>query len=121
MISISTKSNPSTVLLLLLCEFVYHSLGFHLSVYLDSFEDTFLKHALQLHESETGILNKDAERLGRLKPEEKVAIAIDMTDACLQICAAGIRAQNPGIGEEELIEKLRERLEWIKRKQKREG
>jgi len=58
--------------------------------------------------------------LGRLKPEEKVAIAIDMTDACVRICADGIRAQNPGISEEELIEKLRERLEWIKRKQTRE-
>jgi len=58
--------------------------------------------------------------LGRLKPEEKVAIAIDMTDACIRICADGIKAQNPGINEEELIEKLRERFEWIKRKQTHE-
>ena len=64
-------------------------------------------------------MDKNAERLGRLKPEEKVAIAIDMTDACVRICADGIRAQNPGISEEELIEKLRERLEWIKRKRTR--
>jgi hypothetical protein len=64
-------------------------------------------------------MDKDAERLGRLKPNEKVAIAIDMTDACLQICAAGIKAQNPDISEEELIEKLRERLEWTKRNRKR--
>ena len=62
-------------------------------------------------------MDENAESLGRLKPEQKVAIAIDMTDACLQICADGIKAQNPGISEEELIEKLRERLEWIKRKQ----
>jgi hypothetical protein len=52
-----------------------------------------------------------------LKPEEKIAIAIDMTDSCVCICADGIRAQNPDISEEELVEKLRERLEWIKRKQ----
>ena len=52
-----------------------------------------------------------------MKPEEKIAIAIDMTDSCVCICADGIRAQNPDISEEELFEKLRERLEWIKRKQ----
>lgn len=65
-------------------------------------------------------MDKNAERLGRLKPEEKVAIAIDMTDACVRICADGIRAQTPRISEEELVEKLRERLDWAKHKQKRE-
>ena len=60
-------------------------------------------------------LDKDAERLGRLKPEEKVAIALDMTDACVRICADGIRAQYPNISEKELVEKLRQRLEWAKR------
>lgn len=64
-------------------------------------------------------MDKDWERLGRLPPEEKVAICMDMSDACVQVCADGIRAQNPGISEEELIEKLRERLEWGKRHQKR--
>jgi hypothetical protein len=38
-----------------------------------------------------------------LNPEEKVAIAIDMTDTCIRICADGIKAQHPGIGEEGLI------------------
>jgi hypothetical protein len=66
---------------------------------------------------ETRNLHKNVERLGRLKPEEKIAIAIDMTDACVRICADGIRTQNPDISEEELVEKLRKRLEWIKRKQ----
>ena len=56
-----------------------------------------------------------------MKPEEKVAIAMDMTDACVRICADGIRAQHPGISEEELIEKLRERFGWSKRWRKREG
>jgi hypothetical protein len=55
------------------------------------------------------------ERLGRLKPEEKLAICMDMTDACVRICADGIRAQQPDISEEELIAKLRERMEWSKR------
>lgn len=58
------------------------------------------------------------ERVGRLKHEVKVNMAIDMTEACVRICAEGIKAQNPNITEKELIEKLRERLEWAKRWQK---
>jgi hypothetical protein len=65
-------------------------------------------------------VDKNAKRLERLKPEEKVAMAIDMTDACVRVCAAGIRAQCPGISEAELKEKLRKRLEWSKRACKRE-
>jgi hypothetical protein len=49
-----------------------------------------------------------------LKPEEKVAMTIDMTDACVRVCKAGIRAQCPNISEAELNEKLRKRLEWSK-------
>lgn len=60
-------------------------------------------------------LDSASERLGRLKPDEKVAVAIDMTDACVRVCADGIRAQYLGISEEELLAKLRERLEWGKR------
>jgi hypothetical protein len=59
------------------------------------------------------------ERLGRLKPEEKVMMAIGMSDFAVQVCAAGIKAQNPNISDEELIEKLRERFEWSKRWRKR--
>ncbi|MEM3697404.1 MAG: hypothetical protein QXQ94_07900 [Candidatus Bathyarchaeia archaeon] len=64
-------------------------------------------------------MDKDAERLGHLRPEEKVNLAIDMSDAVVRVCAEGIRAQNPKISDEELIEKLRERLEWSKRWRKR--
>ena len=64
-------------------------------------------------------MDKDAKRLGRLKPEEKVAI--DVTDACVRMCAAGIRAQCPSISEAELNAKLSKRLEWSKRLRKREG
>ena len=59
------------------------------------------------------------ERLGQLPPEKKVDIAIDMTNACLKLAVEGVKSQDPEIGEEELIEKLRERLEWTKRHQKR--
>ena len=61
------------------------------------------------------------ERVGRLPPEVKVMMAIDMTEAMVRVCAEGIKAQNPNIGDKELMEKLRERLEWTKRWQKREG
>jgi len=56
----------------------------------------------------------------RLKPEEKVNMAIDMTDAVVRVCAEGIRAQYPEITEEELIERLRERFAWMKRRRQRE-
>jgi hypothetical protein len=66
-------------------------------------------------------IHKDAKQLERLKPEEKVAIAIDMTDACVRICKAGIRTQCPDVSEAELNEKLRKRLEWSKRLRRREA
>jgi hypothetical protein len=65
-------------------------------------------------------MDENCKRLGRLKPEERVAIAMDMTDACVQICAEGIKAQRPGISEKELVEKLQERLEWAKHWRKHE-
>lgn len=64
-------------------------------------------------------MDKYRERLGRLKPEEKVAVALDMTDGCVRVCAEGIRARCPGITEEELVAKLRARLEWSKRHRRR--
>jgi len=67
-----------------------------------------------MHSKAVKSLDDNWERLGRLKPEVKVMIAIDMTDGCTRICADGIRQQFPGISEEELIEKLRERLRWAK-------
>ena len=42
-------------------------------------------------------MDKGWELLGRLKPEEKVLLRIDMTDGCTQICADGIRNQFPSI------------------------
>jgi hypothetical protein len=59
-------------------------------------------------------MDKNWERLGHLKPEEKVLLCIDMTDGRDRICTDGIRNQFPNITEEELIVKLRERLEWSK-------
>ena len=64
-------------------------------------------------------MDQNGEQLGRLQPEEKVAIAIDMTDACARVCASGIRDRSPGISDEELLSRLRERLEWSKRRRVR--
>lgn len=55
----------------------------------------------------------DAERL---RPEEKVDVAIDMSDCCVRICAEGIRAEFPDVTEEELVGRLRERIEWVRRR-----
>lgn len=64
---------------------------------------------------------EDSERLGRLPPEVKVNMAIDMTDAMAQVCVEGMRVQNPNMTEEECMKKLRERFEWAKQWQKRDG
>ena len=61
------------------------------------------------------------ETVGRLLPKIKVNMAIDMTDAMGSVCAEGIKARHPWISEEELLQKLRERLEWAKKRQKRRG
>ena len=60
-------------------------------------------------------------RVGRLPSEVKVDMAMDLTEAMVRVCADGIRAQNPNITDKELIERLRERLEWSKRWRRREG
>lgn len=60
-------------------------------------------------------------RVGRLSSEVKVVMAIDMTEAMVRVCAEGIRVQCPNVTEKELMEKLREKLGWSKRWQKRGG
>lgn len=50
----------------------------------------------------------------RLRPEEKVNVAIDMSDGCVRICAEGIKAKFPDITEQEIVGRLRKRIEWSK-------
>ena len=50
--------------------------------------------------------------VSRLKPEEKVNLAINMTDVCLRICAEGIRELQPDITEEKLVARVRERIQF---------
>ena len=50
----------------------------------------------------------------KLKPEERVDLAVNMSDVCIRVCAEGVRAQYPNISEEKLIELVRERLMFDK-------
>lgn len=50
----------------------------------------------------------------RLTPEERVDLAVNMSDVCIRVCAEGVRAQHPNISEEKLIELVRERLMFEK-------
>lgn len=53
-----------------------------------------------------------------LKPEEKVNLAVGMSDVCIRICADAIRDQNRTISEEELVERVRERIMYGKRRRR---
>jgi hypothetical protein len=54
----------------------------------------------------------------KLKPEEKVNLAINMTDVCVRICADAVREEYPNIEESELIERVRERMMFGRRRQR---
>lgn len=48
-------------------------------------------------------------------------MTIDITEMVVGVCVAGIKAQNPGMTGEQPMQKLRERIEWSRRWQKRSG
>jgi len=52
----------------------------------------------------------------RLKPEERVNLAVGMSDVCVRICADGVRDENPSLSEEEVVKRVRERLLFSKRR-----
>ena len=52
--------------------------------------------------------------LEKLSPEEKVNLLINMVDVCIRISADAIKEQNKTIGEEELVEKLKARIQFYK-------
>ena len=53
----------------------------------------------------------------KLKPEEKVNLAISMTDVCVHVCADAVRDLNRGLREEEIVERVRERIMFGKPRQ----
>jgi hypothetical protein len=60
-------------------------------------------------------LHRRSRSIKSLNPRRKVELAIEMSDACIAVCAAGIKAQKPGIDEDTLLEELRKRIKWMKR------
>jgi len=48
--------------------------------------------------------------ISKLSPEEKIKITIEMTEAVTRICADGIKANNPDITDEKLIQEIRRRI-----------
>jgi hypothetical protein len=55
----------------------------------------------------------------RLTPEERVDLAVNMSDVCIRVCAEGVKSQYPNISEEKLIELVRERLMFDKNLRRR--
>ena len=51
----------------------------------------------------------------RLRPEERVNLAVGMSDVCVRVCADGVRDGDPSVSEKELVERVRERLLFSKR------
>jgi len=54
--------------------------------------------------------------LEKLKPEEKVNLSINMIDTCVHICADALKDQDKTIKEKELLEKVRARIMYQKRR-----
>ena len=51
----------------------------------------------------------------RLRPEERVNLAVGMSDVCVRVCADGVRDGAPDVSEKEVVERVRERLLFCKR------
>lgn len=51
-----------------------------------------------------------------MAPEEKVDLMVAMVDTCVRICADGIRDGDKSVRNGELIEKLRVRMRFNKRR-----
>jgi hypothetical protein len=50
-----------------------------------------------------------------LKSEEKMKIAVDMTDVCVRVCADAVKDQGLTVSEEEFVKRVRERVTYRKR------
>jgi hypothetical protein len=51
-----------------------------------------------------------------LKPEEKVNLSISMSATCIRVCVDALRDQDATITEEEVLEKVRARIMYAKRR-----
>jgi hypothetical protein len=53
---------------------------------------------------------------GELNPEERVNVVIGMTDACIRVCAEGVRHRDRALTDEEVRERIRERIAYARRR-----
>jgi hypothetical protein len=53
----------------------------------------------------------------KLRPAEKVNVAVYMSDACVRVCADSVKDENHKISEEELVKRVRDRINFGKRRQ----
>jgi hypothetical protein len=51
----------------------------------------------------------------RLGSDEKVNVAVYMTDACVHVCVDSVKDRNHAISEEQLVKRVRERINFGKR------
>ena len=56
---------------------------------------------------------------GELEPEERVNLAIGMIDACVRVCIEGILNRDKYLTDEEVREKVRERIALSQRRGRR--
>ncbi len=52
----------------------------------------------------------------RLKRDERVNVAVYMSDLCVNVCVDSVKDQNRTINEEELVKRVRERMSFGKRR-----
>jgi len=50
--------------------------------------------------------------------EEKVNLAINITDTCVRVCADAIRDKYATVKEEDLLEGVRERIAFLRRRKR---
>src|SRR5438105_5189494 len=61
------------------------------------------------------LYREELEEARRMSGEQKPLAGGELFELASQITLAGIRAENPGLSEEELLEKFRERLRLARR------
>jgi len=50
--------------------------------------------------------------------EERVNLAVNITDTCVRVCADAIRDKYAAVKEEDLLERVRERIAFLRRRKR---
>ena len=53
---------------------------------------------------------------GKLRPEDKVKLAVEMTDFCVRVCADGIAESTEKLSKQMALNELRKRIKFLKRR-----